>query len=124
MKGFLYAISLLWIISGSYFILYTTESRNLLKKLLSLEGIYEKIPSVVIIIASLFILLSAPQIRHPWFMVVIGIIGIGKGLLFFFNPKNCFEKMRDWYLNRASDQTYRFFGIVLLIIGTAVISWV
>jgi uncharacterized protein YjeT (DUF2065 family) len=124
MKAFLYAISLFWIISGAYFILYTEESRSILKKLLNLEEIYEKILSVMIIIIGLLILSSAPQIRHPWFIVFLGAIGLAKGLLFFFNPKNCFEKMRNWYLNTASDQTYRLFGIILLITGTAVLSWI
>jgi len=37
---------------------------------------------------------------------------------------NLYNKIIDWYLNKATDQTYRFFGIVILIIGTAIFSWV
>jgi uncharacterized protein YjeT (DUF2065 family) len=47
-----------------------------------------------------------------------------KGGIIFFNPKNLYDEMMNWYLNSLSDQTYRFFGIVMIIIGTAVLSWI
>jgi uncharacterized protein YjeT (DUF2065 family) len=45
-------------------------------------------------------------------------------LLTALNPRNSFEKIREWYLHTASDQTYRLFGIIMLIIGMAVFSWI
>jgi hypothetical protein len=45
-------------------------------------------------------------------------------MLFLFNPGNSFEKIREWYLHTALDQTYRLFGIIMLIIGMAVFSWI
>jgi uncharacterized protein YjeT (DUF2065 family) len=51
-------------------------------------------------------------------------MGIIKGGIVFFIPKNLYDEMTNWYLNSVSDQTHRFLGIVSIIIGTAVLSWI
>jgi uncharacterized protein YjeT (DUF2065 family) len=68
--------------------------------------------------------ISASWSLHSWFLRMLGIIAVIKGGIIFFNPKNLYDEMMKWYLNTLSDQTYRFFGIVLIIIGTAVLSWI
>ena len=121
MKWFLYFISFAWIATGSYFILYTKESREVLKKM------YVNIPKEVLIVTTIgfgiLFLMSAPHSLNSWIIVVFGILTIIKGVLFFLNPANIFEKIRDWYLYTATEQTYRFFGIIMLMLGTAVFSW-
>lgn len=122
MKWFLYGMGLVFIAGGSYFILYTQQSRSLLKKLLT--EISGKVLAVIAFVMGLALLVSAAQSSHPWFIVILGIIAVGKGFLFFFNPRGVFENLRSWYLNQTTDQTFRFFGILMLILGTAVLSWV
>ncbi len=121
MKWFLYFISFAWIATGSYFILYTGESRKVLKK------IYFNLPREVLIVITIgfgiLFLMSAPHSLNSWIIAVFGILAIIKGIFFFLNPGNMFEKIRDWYLYTATEQTYRFFGIIMLLLGTAVFSW-
>ena len=122
MKWFLYFISFAWIATGSYFILYTGESREVLKKM------YFNIPREVLIVTTIgfgiLFLMSAPHSLNSWAIVVFGILAIIKGVFFFLNPGNMFEKIRDWYLYTATEQTYRFFGIIMLLLGTAIFSWI
>jgi uncharacterized protein YjeT (DUF2065 family) len=122
MKWFLYAISFLWITAGSWFIIYTTESRNVMKRLF--EKTDRKVLSVFPAIIGILLLIAASWSIHSWFLRLLGIIAILKGGIIFFNPKNLYDEMMNWYVNSLSDQTYRFFGIVLIIIGTAVLSWI
>ena len=122
MKWFLYAISFLWITAGSWFIIYTTESRNVMKRLF--EKTDRKVLSVFPAIIGILLLIAASWSIHSWFLRLLGIIAILKRGIIFFNPKNLYDEMMNWYVNSLSDQTYRFFGIVLIIIGTAVLSWI
>jgi uncharacterized protein YjeT (DUF2065 family) len=122
MKWFLYLISFCWIAAGSCFILYTIQCRDLLKNMLSKS--YEKIIAASAIIIGLLLIISAFQAQGFWFIVFVGIVAIGKGFFVIFNPKNSFYNIRDWYLNTASDQTYRLFGIITMVIGTAMITWI
>ena len=122
MKWFLYAISFLWITAGSWFIIYTTESRNVMKRLFDKTD--RKILSVFPAILGILLFISASWSLHSWFLRLLGIMAVIKGAILFFNPKNLYDEMMNWFLNSLSDQTYRFFGIVMIIIGTAVLSWI
>ena len=122
MKWFLCAISFLWITAGSLSIIYTTESRNVMKRLF--EKTDRKILSVFPAIIGILLFISASWSLHSWFLRILGIMAVIKGVIIFINPKNLYDEMMNWYLNSLSDQTYRFFGIVMIIIGTAVLSWI
>jgi uncharacterized protein YjeT (DUF2065 family) len=75
-------------------------------------------------IFGILFLFSASATRNPWFIRLIGFMGITKGLFIFINPKGFYDKLSDWYLNSLSDQTHRFYGIFAIILGTAVLSWI
>ncbi|MDL1967764.1 MAG: hypothetical protein LWW97_04255 [Deltaproteobacteria bacterium] len=122
MKWFLYLISFCLIASGSCFILYTIQYRDLLKNMLTKS--YEKIIAASAIIIGLLLIISAFQAQGFWFIVSFGIIAICKGFFVIVNPKNSLDNIRNWYLNTASDQTYRLFGIISIVIGTVMITWI
>ena len=121
MKWLLYVISFLWIGAGSSFILYTAQSRNLLKKMLA--GADKGLVSVLPITIGALLIVGAYQTAFPWVVVLLGILAAVKGCIFLFNPEKLADKLTSWYLEQASDQTYRLAGIIAIILGTALLSW-
>ena len=121
MKWLLYVISFLWIGAGSSFILYTAQSRNLLKKMLA--GADKGLVSVLPITIGALLIVGAYQTAFPWVVVLLGILASVKGCIFLFNPEKLADKLTSWYLEQASDQTYRLAGIIAIILGTALLSW-
>ncbi len=122
MKWFLYAISLFWVAIGCCTILYTIETRNVLKNIFN--KIDRKIISVFEVVMGILLVVSATASHHSWLIRLIGFMAVIEGVVIFYIPKNLYDELIDWYLNSASDQTYRLFGIVTLILGTAVLSWI
>ena len=122
MKWFLYAISLFCVTIGCCTILYTNESRNVLRNIFN--KIDRKILSAFEAIMGILLVVSATASHHSWLIRLIGFMAIIEGGIIFFIPKNLYDELIDWYLNSASDQIYRLFGIVTLILGTAVLSWI
>jgi uncharacterized protein YjeT (DUF2065 family) len=122
MRLFLYAISFLCIAAGCCTILYTNETRNFLKRLFN--QIDRKFLSVFEAIFGILILVTATASHHPWFIRLIGLSAVIEGVVIFIIPKNLYDELINWYVNSLSDQTYRFFGALSLIIGTAMLSWV
>jgi len=122
MEWVLYAFSVLWIALGVCLILYTdacrTASRNVLK------DAYEKPLFFLALIIGVLLIFSASHSRNAAFIVILGIIAIAKAVLFLFNPRGLYTKMKQWFLETVSDTTYRFFGIVSLVLGVAVFSWI
>lgn len=122
MTGFLYAIIFLIIAIGCCTILYTTETRNFMKRLFN--QIDRKFISVFEVIMGILLLVSATASHHPWFIRLIGLLAIIEGGVIFIIPKNLYDELINWYVNSLSDQTYRLFGTLSLILGTAMLSWV
>jgi uncharacterized protein YjeT (DUF2065 family) len=122
MQWFLYTFSLIYIVLGVCYILYTSESRKYVSELVKKTD--RRILSISAIMIGLLLIASAFFSHTAWIIVVIGVIALIKGALFLYDPFNLYNKTLDWYLNRATDQTYRFFGIIMVIIGTAIFSWV
>lgn len=122
MKWFLYAISLICIAFGCCIILYTGETRNFAKSLFN--EVDRKILSAFEATIGILLLFSASASHHSWFLRLIGFIAVIEGGIIFFIPQNLYDELIDWYTNSASDQTYRLFGIISIIFGTVVLSWI
>jgi uncharacterized protein YjeT (DUF2065 family) len=122
MKGFLYVISFLCIAMGCFTILYTDETRKFVKSLFN--EIDRKIISAFELIMGILLLISATASRQSWLIRLIGLMAIIEGGIIFLIPKNLYDELIDWYLNSASDQTYRLFGILSLVLGSAILSWI
>ena len=122
MKWFLYVISFIWISAGCCMILYTNETRSAMKGIFNKMD--QKILSAIPFIAGILFIFSASAIRIPWLIRLIGLMAVIEGVVFFLIPKDLYDKFMDWYVNSLSDQAYRLFGILSLILGIAMLSWV
>jgi uncharacterized protein YjeT (DUF2065 family) len=122
MNWILYIISILWIIFGSCAILYTTSTRRAFKSIT--EGLDLKIIAVLPALTGLLLLISASASHYPWFVRLIGLIAIIKGIGIALNPNKMVTGINDWFIRSATDQSYRFIGILFVILGTALLSWI
>ena len=122
MKWFLYVISLMCIGFGCWFILYTKQTRNFVKSLFN--NVDRKLLSAFEVTMGILLLFSATATNHPWFIRLIGLLAVIEAGLIFLIPKNLYDELIDWYANSASDDTYRLFGIISIVFGTAFLSWI
>ncbi len=121
MKYIVYLLGFLWIAAGAIAILYTDDYKGFLKGLLTrLDRMYlAMIPAIF----GLLLLFAASSTTHSGFIRLIGVLGIVKGVLIYFNPGGLFEISKDW-LDSLSGQGYRLLGIIALVLGTVIISWI
>jgi hypothetical protein len=121
MKYIVYLLGFLWIAAGAIAILYTDDYKGFLKGLLTrLDRMYlAMIPAIF----GLLLLFAASSTTHSGFIRLIGVLGIVKGVLIYFNPGGLFEISKDW-LDTLSGQGYRLVGIIALVLGTVIISWI
>lgn len=121
MKWFIYLFSMVWIAAGGFMILYTDQCRDIMEKAFTRMG---RVPmAVTAAVIGLLLVLSARGSANAGVIFIIGLLAIGKGVVFFWNPKQIYEKTLQWWLTDAADQTYRLAGIIIVVLGTALISW-
>jgi len=122
MKWFLYVFSFFMIAGGAGLVLYTEDMRRTTSRLLTATN--EKIIAIVAAAIGALLIASATSSHHPGFIMLLGVIALLKGGFIFFNPRGLYVPIRQWYLETATDQTFRLFGIIWLILGTAMFSWI
>ena len=123
MKWALLAVSVLWIIIGCFYILYTEKSRDTLRKIM--DGAGEKCLIALTLLIGIILLVSPlfEASKSIWGVVILGGLATAKGVLWIVNPRKYMDTVINWYLTDASDQTYRLFGIVLIILGVVLFGW-
>ena len=121
MQWILYAFSLVFVAFGVYMILYTDNARNLFRQFIQMG--FKTLSIIAALIGFLF-LVSASASHYPWFLRFVGIFSIVEGVVLYINPQDIMGRIYAWYLDEASDQTFRASGIITVIIGTALISWI
>jgi len=121
MKYIVYLLGFLWIAAGTIAILYTDDYKAYLKGLMN--RLDRKMLAIIPAVFGLLLLVAASSTNHSGFIGLIGVLGIVKAILIYFNPGNLFEISKDW-LDTLSNQGYRLVGIIALVLGTVVISWI
>jgi hypothetical protein len=121
MKFIIYILGFLWIAAGAVAILYTNDFKGIINGLM--EKMDKKWLALIPSVFGLLLLVAASSTHYGWFIGLIGILGIVKGVLIYFNPAGLFDLSKTW-LDTLADQGYRLIGIVALILGTVVISWI
>jgi hypothetical protein len=122
MAWFLYLISVAWISIGSCAILYTGDTRSTMQRVLS--ALNRKVLSVIPLAFGVLMIVAASDSIHPWLIRILGLLGLAKGVFILANPMSLYEKSIQWCLESVSDQGYRLTGIIAIILGTAVLSWI
>ena len=122
MQWFLFLFGILWIVYGCCAVLYSFEVRQGYKLLLN--SVSRRLVATLPIIFGLLLTISAAWSDHAWFVRLIGLLAIIKGVLLIINPENLVEKVSTWYTENIDDRTHRAIGIISIILGTAIISWI
>ena len=122
MQWVLYLIGAMWIAFGCCAILYTDELRSMLRQWM--EKINPKLLAIGPAVVGLLLVIAGAASNHTWFVRLIGLAAIAKGVFIYLNPNNKWSTLSETFLTEVSDQTYRLSGIILIIFGTALFSWV
>ena len=122
MQAIVYLLGFGHIALCTVLILYTTESVDLLK------GMFRKTPlktlSVIPAVYAILFLISASATSHPWIFRIIGLLAVVEAVVAFLDPQKIYSQMLDWYSDKVSEQANRLFGIIGVVFGTVILTWV
>jgi hypothetical protein len=115
MEAVLYIVGALWIVLGTFSILYTDRARRWCA---TVNGsIPLRVMAFVPVVIGGLLMLSAPWSHSFWLVEALGLLALAKGLLLLFIGRDKAETLVDWWDNRASEVTWRFVGLIGVILG-------
>ncbi len=121
MIWFLYGVALFWIAAGTLFILYTEESRRFLKVFMA--GTRPRSFAFIPMVVGLLLIISAWASGAFWFILILGLLAIGKGVYFLFGPYGQITALLTWWVKSVQDRTYRLWGLIMVLLGMVILSW-
>jgi uncharacterized protein YjeT (DUF2065 family) len=122
MKVIVYLLGFGHIAICSYLILYTRETVDAVKGWFHTYQL--KYLSTLPVVIGILFLISASANTHPWVFRIIALLAICEGVVAFTDPQKIYSRMLDWYFGNVSDPTNRLFGIIGIIFGTVILTWI
>ena len=117
----LYTIAVLWIIIGTFSILYTEKTMEVLKKLFFIEKV--RVLAILPIIFGIVLIAGAFVCTQIfWLSLILGLLALIKGIYFIMGPLPQIKGLIDWWFNRASERITRLWGLIIFVLGIAMIS--
>lgn len=117
----LYIIAILWIVIGVFIILYTERTMKILRKLFFIEKV--RLLSILPIIFGIVLIIGAFVCTQIFFLsFILGVLALLKGLYLVMGPLSQIKRIMDWWFNKASDSYIRLCGLIIFILGIAVLS--
>ena len=122
MKVIVYLLGFTYIAMCSFLILYTREAVTTFKKLFDSYEI--RYLSIIPVVIGLLFLVSANATCYPWVFRIIALAAFAKAVLAILNPQKIYSRMLDWYFMDISNRTHRLFGIIGIVFGTVILTWI
>jgi uncharacterized membrane protein HdeD (DUF308 family) len=110
-------IGIAWIIVGTVMIFAPEVLRD--SVLRKVKDVPIKPLSIIPGVAGILLLLAARYNRHTFFIVLLGILAIVKGVLGFTATEKLLEITKWWI--KLDINIYRAVGVVIIIIGSVVL---
>ena len=118
----LYVLAFFWIAAGTSFILYTEESRRFLGNFMG--EMKPRLLALIPMVIGLLLIISAWASGAFWFILILGLLAIGKGVYLLLGPSGQTGALFNWWFKSAQDRTYRLSGLVMVLLGMVILSWV
>ena len=97
----LFIIAILWIVIGTFLILYTEGTMGVLKKLFFIEKV-RLLAILPIIFGVVLIACALAFTKIFWVSCILGLLALIKGVYFTIGPLPHIRGIIDWWFNRSS----------------------
>ena len=117
----LYIVAILWIIIGVFILLYTEKTMNIFKKFFHTEKV--RVLSILPIIFGIVLIIGAFVCTQVFFLsLILGVLAILKGLYLIMGPMSQIKRLMDWWFNKATTSFIRLCGLIIFVLGIALLS--
>lgn len=124
MTAVLFVLAVIWIGAGAGLILYTDTFRDSYGKMLQNANV--RLLAFLPLLIGLLLIGGAFSYSGglAWPVLFIGLLAIAKGVYLALAPLDQIRKLCEWWFERAGDRTLRLWGIVALLLGATLLSYV
>jgi uncharacterized protein YjeT (DUF2065 family) len=80
--------------------------------------------SVIPLVFGLLLIVGAFYYREMlWLALTLGVVAVAKGVLVILWPEQRIRGIVAWWVSRAGEGTFRLLGLVTVVLGSALLSY-
>ena len=122
MTALLYVIALVWVVTGTFLIVFTEKTRDIFKRMFLTEKV--KRLSFLPFVFGVVLIIGAFCNRDIfWLAFILGLLATSKGVYFYMAPPQQTKALMEWWFTKASPETMRVTGLIIFILGVALFSY-
>ena len=122
MRVLLLILSVLWVALGTMIVLYSNQTRSLLREVAM--GTNIRLWAVLPFGVGLLLVVGAFMVREVfWIAFILGLVAIAKGTYLALGPPPQIRSLLEWWFDRAGETTIRLWGLIAFTFGVVLISW-
>jgi len=122
MVWFLYGASVVFVVIGACVVLYTDWVRGRITRVLGHKQSH--LFGLIPLIFGVLMAISAAWSEVFWLVLILGLIALAKGLYLLFARRSRIRVLAAWLADRPSDQVVRLGGLIMVVLGTTLLSWI
>ena len=122
MTVLLYVIALLWIVAGTFLIVFTEKTRDVFRKMFFTEKI-RRLSFLPLFFGVVLIIGAFCNRDIFWLTFILGLLATSKGVYFYMAPPEQTRSLMEWWFMKARPETMRAMGLILFVLGVALFSY-
>ena len=121
MIALLHIIAILFVIGGVILILYTEKMNGAMRNLLSIKSV--RLLAIIPLTFGIALIAGSFYSKQTfWLALILGLLAVIKGVYLVIGPLPQIKGLIKWWFNRASYRIFRLYGLVVFVLGIAMLS--
>ena len=122
MKWILFAIAIFWIVLGTWANLYPVQVHERMRRLI--ERTNPRWAAILAFAVGIILMITAPESSQGvGFIRLLGLLAMAKAVVLAVLSKERYQRFSNWWFDPVREQSWRVWGLVILILGVVVLSW-
>ena len=122
MKWILVFVAIFWIVLGTWANLYPAQVHGRLRSFVG--GINPRWAAILAMVVGIMLVMAAPvSSQGSGFVRLLGFVAMAKAVLVAVLPRQTYQRLLDWWFAPAREQSWRVYGLVMLVLGVVLFSW-
>jgi hypothetical protein len=122
LRWILFVVAIFWIALGTWANLYPVQVHGRLRSFV--EGITPRLAAVVALVVGAGLVMAAPaSSQGVGFVRLLGFVAMAKAIVFVLLPQERYQRLLNWWFAPVREQSWRVWGLVILVLGVALLSW-
>ncbi len=78
---------------------------------------------MALVVGTMLVMVAPASSQGVGFVRLLGLLAMAKAVVFAFLSGERYQRLLNWWFAPAREQSWRVWGLVILVLGVVLLSW-